>query len=164
MKLSRSLLVLSSLAFIGAVAAASGACSSSPSVTVGTPNGLTILPSNVTYATWGLDATCTDGQFAVEQTNLGSCTGSIYILCDNGTWDDFSCDDPSGTSGWTPYTAAGTDGGPGIDAGDSGGPGVDGATDGQAADGGSPDAGPSTDGGSSDGGQGATGDAGADAA
>lgn len=127
-----------------AFALGSGACSSSTGP--GVPQGVVTFTGTVPP---DLPATCSDGDFFVVTGDFGSCTGTYYLLCDGTSWNDYSCTDPSGTSGWTSYSPTGDAGNEKSDTGasteDSG------SADTGSADSGSADAGSSTgDSGSAD--------------
>ncbi len=88
-----------------AFALGSGACSSSSgSGAIGTPPGIVVFTGTVPS---DLPATCTDGDYFVVSGDHGSCTGTYYLLCDGTTWNDYSCTNPSGTSGWSSYSPTG---------------------------------------------------------
>jgi hypothetical protein len=165
MKISKPLIVISSLSFLGAIAAASGACSAS--ATIGLPPNVT-LPGSAQAFTGtiptGLDATCSPGDSFVWESG-GPCPGGgvTYLLCDGTSWSDFDCTNPA-SDGWTPVGGS-PDAGPTGDATPTGdaaptgdaqapvdgspsteaGHGDDAAVDAAVTDGG----GPATDGGTS---------------
>lgn len=68
-----------------------------------------------------------DGDFYAVTGDFASCTGTYYLLCDGTAWNDYSCTEPSGSSGWTSYSPSGDawTGDAGNEEGDSGAPAED---------------------------------------
>ena len=144
MKSSRALWVLSSLCFVGAVVAASGACSGSSALPALPPGNAAF--TGQTPATLG--TACTDGDYAAV-SGLTECQGqTTYLLCVDGTWSDYTCSDPSNV-GWTASGDGGTSSGGDAGGVSDGGSAVDG---GSAGDAGASDGGSAGDAGAGDGG------------